>query len=78
MNIIHLVKAFDLEIMNTFYGKSGNIMTYKSGEKTQAIDYFMVIRDNLRELRNLQSDTRGVSCNTAQDVGHGDEGCLEK
>ena len=29
-------------------------------------------------LEKRQSDTRGVSHNTAQDAGHGDEGCQEK
>ena len=32
----------------------------------------------LEGIEKLQSDTRGVSCNTAQDAGNGDEGCQEK
>ena len=64
--IVQLAQAFDLSIVNTFYSKRReHPLTYKSGGKATVIDYIMVRRDNLRELKNYKSDTRGVSCNTA-------------
>ena len=66
-NILHLAQAFDLAIVNTFYSKRReHLLTYKSGGKATVIDY--IIHGETRELegiKKLQSDTRGVSCNTA-------------
>ena len=65
--ILHLAQAFDLAIVNTFYSKRReHLLTYKSGGKATVIDYIMVRRENFQErIEKLQSDTRGVSCNTA-------------
>ena len=41
------------------------------------IDYFMVRRENLGELKNCKV-IPGSQLKTAQDAGHGDEGCQEK
>ena len=52
---VHLVQAFDLAIVNTFYSKRReHLLTYKSGGNTTMIDYFMVRRENLRELKNCK------------------------
>ena len=51
--ILHLAQAFDLAIVNTFYCKRReHLLTYKSGGKATVIDYKMVRRENLRELKN--------------------------
>ena len=51
--ILHLAQAFDLAIVNTFYSKRReHLLTYKSGGKATVIDYIMVRRENLRELKN--------------------------
>ena len=54
-NILHLAQAFDLAIVNTFYSKRReHLLTYKSGGKATVIDYIMVRRENLRELKNCK------------------------
>ena len=41
--------------MNTFYSKGReHLLTYKSGGNVTVIDYFMVRRDILRELKNCK------------------------
>ena len=53
--ILHLAQAFDLAIVNTFYSKRReHLLTYKSGGKATVIDYIMVRRENLRELKNCK------------------------
>ena len=53
--LLHLAQAFDLAIVNTFYSKRGeHLLTYKSGGKATVIDYIMVRRENLKELKNCK------------------------
>ena len=53
--ILHLAQAFDLAIVNTIYSKGReHLLTYKSGGKATVIDYIMVRRENLRELKNCK------------------------
>ena len=50
-----MAQAFDLAIVNTFYSKlREHLLTYKSGGKATVIDYIMVRRENLRELKNCK------------------------
>ena len=54
-NILHLAQAFDLAIVNTFYSKRReHLLTNMSGGKATVIDYIMVRRENLRELKNCK------------------------
>ena len=51
--ILHLTQAFDLAIVNTFYSKMReHLLTYKRRGNAKVIEYFMVRRENLRELKN--------------------------
>ena len=52
---LHLAQAFDLAIVDTVYSKRrGHLLTYKSGVNATVIDYIMVRRENLRELKNCK------------------------
>ena len=52
---LHLAQAFDLAIVDTLYSKRrGHLLTYKSGVNATVIDYIMVRRENLRELKNCK------------------------
>ena len=47
-----LNELVELAIVNTFYSKRReHLLTYKRGGNATVIDYFMVRRDNLRELK---------------------------
>ena len=78
--MLHLAQTFDLAIVNTFYSKRrAHLLTYKSGGKATVIDYIMVGREHLMELKNCKViHGESVSWNTAYDSGNGDEGCQEK
>ena len=53
--LLHLVQYCDLEKVNTFYSKRReHLLTYKNGGKSTVIDYTMVRRENLRELKNCK------------------------
>ena len=52
---LHRDQAFDLVIVNTFYSKRReHLLTYNSGVNATVIDYIMVRRENLRELKNCK------------------------
>ena len=54
-NILHLAQAFDLAILTTFYSKRReHLLLYKSGGKATVIDYIMVRREDLGELKNYK------------------------
>ncbi len=54
-NILQPAQAFYLAIVNTFYSKRReHLLTYRSGGKATVIDYIMVRRENLRELKNCK------------------------
>ena len=68
-------KLLIVAIVNTFYSKRReHILTYKSGGNATVVEYFMVRRENLRELKNCKM----IPGNTAWDAGNGDEDCQEK
>ena len=53
--MLNLAQAFDLAIVNTFYSKRReHLLTYKSGGNATVIDYVMMRRENLRELKNCK------------------------
>ena len=54
-NILHLSQAFDPAIVNTFYSKRReHLLTNKSGGNATVKDYFMVRRENVRELETAK------------------------
>ncbi len=53
--MLHLAQAVDLAIVNTFYSKRReHLLTYKSGGNATVKDYFMVRRENVRELETAK------------------------
>ena len=53
--MLHLAQAFVLAIVNTFYSKQReHLLTYRSGGNATVIDYVMVRRENLGELKNCK------------------------
>ena len=52
--MLHLSQAFELPIVNIFYINRENLLTYESGGNATVIHYFMVRRENLRELKTAK------------------------
>ena len=53
--MLHLAQAFDLAIVNTLYSKRReHLLIYKCGVNATVIDYIMVRREYLRELKNCK------------------------
>ena len=55
MKLLHVAQALDPAIVNTFYSKRReHLLTYNSGGNATVIDYVMVRRENLKELKNCK------------------------